>query len=554
MANCWDLIIDNASKELPPFNEYLLKDYRREQIDKCISFMAMTFQEAIRLFDGEIVYRGMKILTPEERLKATLFNPKYTTSTVEVTQTELMLVEFQFEYQKEIFKTQLYLPYFVDNAIIINGAKYYIQFALTDSVFYHIVKENGIGIKVLRAHLRFWRNLRHSFVSTSGTRYTDHIIVVKAHMKPYKYTAEDVKSALVLYPLSKFGWNYTLQQYGIRNDQLSFSTNHDPNDPTYDYFEIREKLYLKVDKTLISTNPTIDMKIKMNVVSSIHYVLQYFTRWEATIFSNNEELIHHLTNEPNNVPWKVILGKSIYGIDYPNEIQVCGHAEQHLESLDSYLDNYTKNKLREIAVKCDTIYDLLDHVFLHMDEYVVNYSPANLYEKRVNVLDLLLGNIVRNIFHKVYKKTNNKKGGKMIADSRDVESLFKMGMKAIAQIHKCNQVVAGNPSVYNDNYLLTVGGRKVLSTHSTSSGGTKVSDGRAQGKSTGSQKANLLSSPVHRYHQSWSYVTSMLCISHQNPGVAGTINPFLAIDTMGKIVTQEYVHDMDPLIPYLITR
>lgn len=556
----WDEVIDATSDALPKFNTHTLKIFRQKKIEECVSFMAMAFQEATRLFEGDIIYRGYHILSPEERLKSTFYHTKYLNTTVDVTQTELMLVEFHFEYKKEIYSSQLFLPYLIDNAIIINGSKYYIQFALTDSVFYHITKENGIGIKVLRAHLRFWRNQRHTFLSVRGTRYNDNIIIVKAHMKNYKYNTEDIKPALILYPLVKFGWKSTLTRYGISEEQLDLVPFADKRDTKFEYFEIRKSskdnpgMYLKVDTTLLSTNPDLDIKLQMSVVSSIHYILQYFVRWTATIYTDNLQLIDLLKHDPETIPWKVILGKTIFGIDYSNEIQACSQAIQHIESMDSYLDDYTKRKLQEINVYCKDIYDLLDHVFVNMDSYVVGYAPANLYEKRVNILDLLLGNIIQSLFHKVYKKTNNKKGGKTIIEAKDVESLFKIGRKAIAQIHKCNQVVAGNPSVYNDNYLLTVGARKVRATHSATSGGVKANAARSAGKATGNQKANLMSSPSHRWHVSWPVVESMLDVSHQNPGVAGTINPFLPITEKGTIEKQPYMEDIDKLLPYCLTK
>ena len=105
----WDDCIDAASDALPKFNTHTLKEYRQNQIKKCVDFMAMAFQEATRLFEGEIVYKGYKILGPEERLRNTFYNPKYgSNGTLDITNTELMLVEYQFEYQKVIYTSQLF--------------------------------------------------------------------------------------------------------------------------------------------------------------------------------------------------------------------------------------------------------------------------------------------------------------------------------------------------------------------------------------------------------------------------------------------------------------
>lgn len=554
----WDDIIEEVNHRIPNLNEYLIKHYRKEQIDNCINYIKMTFIEAAKLFEGEIKFKDYRILRPDERIHEMLDNPKYA-PTIDITQTELMLVEFRFEVNKQIFSTLIYLPYLYNDAIIINGSKYYVQFALTDKVFYHISRENGLGIKVLRAHLRFWRNYRHRFQSVSGHQYSDNILIVKIHMKDRKATVDDIKTALILYPLSRFGWNSTLSRYGIVPNQIQMTTQYDDNDTEHEYFIIREgkdkndrHLFMKVHKSVLSTNPTIEEKIKLRVVSAIHYVLQYFVRCKNTIYTNNTELADLLMNDPEHTVWQIILGRTIYGFDYKTEIQTCANTIQHLTSLKTYLDPYTKQKLDEINVHCNDIYDLIDHIFVEMDNYVINYFPADLYKKRLNVLDLLLGNIVQGIFHRVYSQTNNRKGGKVTTDAKDIIALFRMGTKAISQIHKATGVIAGNPSVYNDNYLVTVGCRKTRATFSTPNSNKKNATGQLEG-STKRKQVNLMSNSTHRYHPSQTYVESMLHINHQSPSINGTINPCVPIAPNGDIIKEPYASDIDKLAKFIIT-
>lgn len=554
----YDEILDNVRNALPTFNPYLLKQYRRDQIAACLDYMDMTYKEAVKLYDGELEFKGHRILRPEERVKLSLDNTKFQSS-VDITQTELMVAEFLFVYQGQKFTTQLCLPYLYNDAIIISGSKYYIQFALTDKVFYHISKDNGIGIKVLRSHLRFWRNMRYHFSSLHGVRYTDYVIVAKIHLKNYSYLAEDLRTSIVLYPLARFGWYHTLERYGIDSRKVTIVNDVNMEDDENEYFVIRERsnssdqsgLFMKIHKSLLEENSEATNKNNIRILANIHYCLQYFTKVNETMFVNNNELPDLLMNDTTNNVWKVILGKTIYGINYASEIQVCGHAEQHLDSLKTYLDPHTKQKLHEIGVDCNDIYDLIDYVVLNMDNYVVNYTPANLFKKRINVLDLLLGNIVRGIFTKVYKQTNNRKGNKGLISLKDVSSLLRSGYKAIAQLYKCNSVAASNPAQYHDNYALVVGFRKTRATYSSSSevNGGMGSENKAKGK-----QSNLINNPAHRYHHSNSCVESMYCISHQNPSISGTINGFCPITELGDIVQEPYMSDLDEIIPYLITK
>lgn len=554
MREVLDDILDECNLQLPQFNSFLLKDFREQQINKCTDFMKMTFEEVTRLFQGKVQFKGARILSPEERIAVTINNPRYPTA-VEISQTELMLVEFLFQYEQSPFSVHLYMPYIKDDCMLINGTKYFVQFPLTDRIFYHISKDNGLGIKVLRAHLRFWRNLRHQFSSMAGNRYGDNVIIVKIHLRNHKYTLDDIKTALLLYPLCMLGWTETLRRYGIHSDEIQFTGVWNKEDYDYDYFQVRkpegdkEGLYMKVHKRILSANPDESIRVQMRVVTSLLYVLQYFVRCPSTMYQDNVELRRYLTSDTDTTVWKVILGKTSYGIHYASEIQVCGHAEQHLDSLKTYLDPHTKMKLREIGVYCDNIHELLDYVFINMDSHVVNYTPADLFNKRINIHDLLSNPVVRRIFTKVYGFTNNNRKNR-VTTVKDIENNFKIGSKAFTQLHQAGAAVAINPATYNDNYLLTIGARKVRTTHSS----TGVKSNEIGGAKT-KQQTNHLTSPAHRFHSSWMYVEACLVVSHTNPDIAGLINHFLDIDTKGNVIVSDYAQEYhEQIAKWLITK
>lgn len=554
MTEILDDILDECNTQLPQFNRYLLNDFRNDQIKSCISFMEMTFEEATRLFQGRVKFKGTRLLTPEERIGLTLNNPRFT-PVVEIAPTELAMVEFIFTYDDTQFSIPLYMPYLKDDCMVINGSQYYLQFALTDRVFYHISKDNGLGIKVLRAHLRFWRNLKYQFASVTGTRYSDQVIIVKAHLRSHKYTSDDIRTSLLLYPLSMLGWTKTLERYGIRADQITFTGYANKEDATCEYFQIRkatdlsEGLYVKIDKQILSTNPDENTRVQMRVVTALLYVLQYFVKCVNTMYQDNVQLRKYLMSDNDTTVWQVILGSTIYGINYSSETQICSYAEQHLDSLMTYLDPHTKLKLKDIGVRINDIHELIDYIFINMDSHVVNYTPADLSEKRINIIDLLFGHIVRRIFTKVYGFTNNNRKNR-VSTAREIEHLFRIGPKSFTQLHQAGSVVAINPARYNDNYLLTVGGRKVRTTHSAT--GSKSGD-LAGGKTK--QQMNHLSSPSHRFHPSWMYVESCLIVSHTNPDVAGNINYFLDIDDKGNVLIADYAKEyQDQMLPYCITK
>lgn len=545
MTDLWDKVIDGVNEEFPNFDQYSLKGHRQGEIRKIPQYFDMVFAEAARRYgtnpDGTPVvkYIGHRFLTPEECIKMDCDNPKYS-GCVDILNTEANLCEFIFEHNGTRFATQIYIPYLVDNAIIINGSKYYVMFALTDKVFYHIVKEQGIGIKILCGHLRFCRGHRHSFYSTIGNIYGDHIITTKIHLRSYQQTAEDQKTALLLYPLVKFGLKETLLRYKISPDHVTVTTDHDEQDEEFEYFCIRPDsesgngLYMKVHKSILRTQFDTKDRLKMQVISALHYILQYFNLCKNTMYVNNVQVVDALLNDPLFMVYKVILGKATFGMNYENEIQVASHIRDHLQSLEIYMDPETKRKLAGIGVICNDVYDLIQYVSENIDKYVANYFPSNIYNKQLNVLDLLLGGAVSTLFTRIYRQTNNRKGDRPF-ELKEVMSSFRIPNRVLMKIYNCNGLIASNPSVYNDNGLIAAFGRRKRATFTT-----KIGGGKSSSKKSGGDQ-NLLHDPAHRTHSSMFVVESGSRVQNTDPTMSGTINPWCQFDENGSVVVPDWL-------------
>lgn len=555
LPHIWSEIIDEANRNLPQFNRYTLKGYRQDKIREIPDMLDMIFSEAVKRYgytptgEQEVVYKGHRFLTPEECLALDAANTKFS-SMVDILRTEQAPMELMFEHRGTPFTTMMYIPYLCEDAIIINGSKYYVMFALTDKVFYHIVKNHGIGIKILCAHLRFWRMFRYSFTSLSGRVYGDHIVITKIHLREYKYTADDLQTALLLYPLIRFGLKETLVRYGINPEHVKLVLEPDKGDVEFEYFYIpledeektgrKNGVYLKVHQDVLKNYYSEGKnKIHLQVVAALHYILTYFQKVKESIYRNDREKFCYMFNDdPTFTVYKVILGKTVFGINYESEIQVAGHIKDHLQSLELYMDPETKRKLRTIGVEADDVYDLIHYVSLHMNEYVANYFPSNVYEKQMNVLDLLMGSMVNTLFLRIYRQTNNRKGDRPYTTEQIMSSL-RVGSKIFSHIYACSGLIAGNPSVYNDNGLLTVLGRRKRATFSTAKAGSNNAN-----KKKGGSDVNLLQDPEHRTHSSLYIVESGTRTQTTDPTKSGTLNGFLIVTPDGEIIIPDWIKEI----------
>ena len=92
----WNMMFHAIKQELPKFNDYLLKGYREEQIKHCADYMDSVYREAVKLFNGDLVYKGYRVLSPEERIAYNL-TTSVSKNRLEVQQSELQLVQYQFQ-------------------------------------------------------------------------------------------------------------------------------------------------------------------------------------------------------------------------------------------------------------------------------------------------------------------------------------------------------------------------------------------------------------------------------------------------------------------------
>lgn len=515
----WDDIIGDVADNIYPFNDFMLKEFRKREVGKSKQFMDIVYREAVAVkpYDNCIKYLGYRVLSPEERISFKIDNPLIK-GQYDIQNTELELVEFSFEFQNELFLVHLYLPYMFNNAITISDTQYHIQLAIIERTIYRV--RDGVIIKVLRSPLHFWRSETLSFKSINGDNvYHEAVLTVKAfHKKGTKTHKKDIKSTLLLYLLCRFGLLGVLEKFGLEKEDLYFDKEPKKFSKEYECFQCKPNVYLCVRRDKF-TNINV-----RRIVASLLYMLNFFTHTAETYD------IPSLYDRHCNF-WKVVLGKCCYGMNVKAAMAI-NHAEPHLASVSTLLDHMTRGALNRMNIPCNDIYDMFYQVFINLDLWLVNHQSNNLFDKKIGVLESLLSDIVKNTFRRFYEQSRQQK----IITSKSIRRLLKMHNKSISRIYT-NNIVRSNPSVYNDNWLLSIGGKKVR-------------ERANQFKST--RGANLLRSKEHLLHPSMVVIESIATIPSSNPGVGGSINPFCVIDFEdGSMIRPEWAEEVEALTPYI---
>lgn len=488
----WEQMTRAVKADIPPFNDYMLTEFREEQMAQCVERMEMIIREAMKLFGGAIEFMGSRVLSPEERLDYILQH-KITYRRYNVQRSETILVEYLFKFENELYTSHMYLPYLYNGSVVINDTKYYVFLNIIERIIYR--SRNSMTIKVLRSPLPFYRTMQYGYTSVCGKTFYDNLITTAIHRRPetVRKSKTKLQTTTMVYLLARFGLTETMARFGITSEQLYTTTTPDSVSEDWYVFACKGGVYLIVKKDLMA-----DVTAR-RVVASLNYLLTVFK------FFKHEDLY-----AADHVAYRVMLGKCCFGAEC-NPARACSQADAHLSSIESYLDPFTRAELATQGIVCTDLYDLLYQISLHMDEWLTNHSPNDLYEKKLGVIELILHAMTIDVFHRCYDIMKRK-----VLSQKDVRALLKFRTSRINNIYACPLV--RSPNGVHDNELLTVMGKK-----------HRYPANSETTKHRGGSGSNPINAPEHRFHPSFPGVESALTIPTSSPGVSGSINPYIEI-------------------------
>jgi len=517
----WNRVFDGAARQMRPFNDRLIYEYRKDGIDRIPEYINKMWQQVMEFFNGQMTYIGYRPLTPEERIDYVI-NSQITKASWSIRDTNTITMRFEFMFQNKPHYAFIEVPYMTNERLLYNDTEYYPFFPIVERSGVNRTENGSIIVKVMRVPITFGRRSsdRFKITSVTGRVYPELLVTVKIYQGKGSGKKSD-QIPLVLYPLCKYGYVETMKKYGIDPTQLSFSDKFDTKDKVYDYFIMPDgRKYLKVHRDMLSD------PYKLRMVLSLYRIFEEIPEFEESdVFSDFTG--YYLT----------VLGKYTNSKDTSMTKLLLPNAQKHLAMTDPMLDLVAKDQLRQIGCNCNDIYDLLQWMYFHIDEQLVSYDPTNLFDKKIETLDTLACRVARHIAYAQYKIINSKK---VILDRRTVEQFCKKASLRASWVaadenEREVKIFGTNPALYNDNYLLSIGLKRCLMLESVSSSASKK------------KKTSKRRTPPHllKAHPSQLIVTSILDNPASSPIVTGTLNPYAVVDfDNGNIVEPEYAKEV----------
>lgn len=484
-------VLLGASDLLPDFNDDFLLHFREDSIKKIPDYLDVMFRESVKLFKGRLRYIGYQRLTPDERIKY-ICNNTILKKKIQIQKSSFEQLKFIFEFESVEYPLHISIPYLDHGAVILSDTQYFPMFAIVERGGLHRIQD-GLIIKVMRAPLTFRRSEQFVFTTTDGRVYREIVPTVKIHQGKRGRGKKAGVTPIILYHLVELSFEHTMQYYGFQPGEISLVPMTERSDD-YSYIEIRDDIYLKVH------NSCFDDLFKRRVIASYLMCLTEYTR-----FGLRDLIATH------PVYYKTVLGKYTYP-STTNAQLLYDNAEKHLETTATLLDPPAQYQLSTIGIQVNGIYELLREVFFNIDRWIVSYEPTNLFSKKIGSLSQLMAPLVSSINTKLFGVINAKNEGL----THDTVKRFVTTASQGENWMMANSVFRANPTICNDNSLLTVLTKRFRSLENTETKST-----------TGGRNMPVA---LLKAHPSQLVVESILALPPSAPVVSGEINPMVQVD------------------------
>lgn len=523
-----------VGKRIPRINETIanglaVKDmqYVEHYVDDIIRCAEKNFPEGLKYIDWR------KLTPVDEYIKAT--EPRGSRSQYEVARNDVYMIELIFEWHGERITKPIYLPFVRDAGMIaIRGSSFAISPVLADKGI--SLGTDSAFVQIPKAKITFKRT-RHHFV-VNNQRRTPNVVHSWLHNRDRKSArqigkpAVTMETSLVHYLFAKYGVKETFRRFFGTNVQIGDSETINEATHPPDQWVICQSIKRKPRGLRVKVYYASDIRMALRVedfdtvseamVAGFFYVVDHFPSRVYPDF---------LTGDKSETGmWRTLLGHIIGGVT-GGEGAIREAMNEHMDSLDSYIDAGAKASLVQGDIFVDDLYELIYYVLEILSQMVVQSSDtiSTMYDKQLMVLRYVLRDINDGIFNVLFRLKN--RASKKDLTFADVSSIIRQKLPTEAVLRMNNGGKHGevnSVSSPGDNKFFKITSNIILQTDS---------GGNLRGSKTSkADKSKFL-------HASIAEVGSYGVLPKSEPTGRNRISPWVSEDN-GAIQRRPDVHDL----------
>lgn len=521
-------LFDMVKKEIPSMNSSIVNGLAVKEMRFVEQYIDTLLRCAEEDFPEGLTYKEYQRITPiEEYIRAT--EPVGNKSTYDVARNDVYMILLIFEFKGERIIKPIYLPFVRDGGLIsIHGSTFAVAPKLADKGV--SLGPGSAFVQISKAKFTARRTIYT--VVVNGRKQAPYISYSKIHNRS-RATAKstgsfiNMETTLGHYLFAKYGVAETFRKYCNTNiaigDETTINAENYPRDEwiicTSSKLKpkgVRGKVYNPSNVALAIRECDYD-KVVESLVTSFFYVVDHFPERVQPEYLDGT--VHEIQL------WRVLLGHIVGGVT-GGEGRIAEDMDEHMDSLDSYIDARTRSNLAQGDIHVHDVYDLLFYLIGVLTHVVIQTTDtlATMWDKQFMVLRYALKEINDSIFSTGFKL--KKAQLKRELTYADVAKIIKRNMitDAVFKISDGNEHrEVSSVSSPGDNKFFKITSNLSLQSASSESGGRSKGAG---------DKSKLL-------HSSIAEVGSYTVLPKSEPTGRGRVNPWVQIDGHNCVVRKE---------------
>lgn len=386
------------------------------------------FRSAAKGFPEGLSYIKSVRCTPLEEC-AFATKKKGTKQSYDVARSDLYLMKYYFRYKGEDLDPRfIYLPFVSDaGSIVISGSRFNISPILSDRVV--SVGVSNIFVRLLRDRLTFERISQHYLID--GKRETVQVGWASIYHKNQKMkklkAIVKANCVLMLYLFCKYGFAETFLKFGgckpiIGGIEITKTVYPDSEWVICSSNQIKPKgvgrLFYEATNVRIAIKSSELTPMVRNMVGGFFYVADHFPA---------RVLPEYIGGAHERRMWMVLLGHIVFSGTI-NEGKLYDDIEDHLTSLDEYLDGLVIEKLKDIGINSTDIWQLFALVAERFNDWLLVAADkvSSMYDKELSINYYVLYEITSAIFNLYFKL---KAASKKELTSKEIVGLMNLTLR-----------------------------------------------------------------------------------------------------------------------------
>ena len=509
-------LVDN---DTPKLNPKIANGLAVEHMKEVERYVDGVFRSASKGFPEGLTYVNCTRCTPQEEFEENT-KQKNNKRVFDVARSDIYMMKYMFSYKGVPLKPRyMYLPFVSDaGTITLGGSRFNISPILSDRVV--SVGVSNIFVRLLRDRLTFERMTQHYM--EDGKRESVQVAWALIYHKNAKMkkmpTTVKANCSLMHYLFCKYGFTDTFLKFGNCKPVIGGAEVNKNTFPEEEWIicsstQVKPKgtgrgFYEPTHVRIAVRREEMTPMVK-NMIGGFFYIADHFPSRVLPEYVDSKRM------------WMILLGHILFSGNI-NEGKLYDDIEDHITSLDEYLDGLVIIKLKEIGIQVDDVYQLFAVIVERFNDWLLAATDkvASMYDKELSILYYVLYEISSAIF-KLYFKL--KAASKKELTSKEIEATMNLTLRTglVYSITK-NHGEVSTISVPGDNKAFKV--TALL-----------VPQGNSNKLSSRKDRA-VMNDPSKRLHASIAEVGGYSNLPKSQPDGRARLNPHVQFDPKGVIL------------------